>query len=365
MNKLTEKLYQEIRRIPTVDAHEHLMTEQSHLNGTLDFYDLFRHYCFGDLAAAGASVQELALWADKSHSIMERWLSFKPFFNAIRTVAYARSAIIVINDLLEFEELNDYTCEAVSEALQNQNKPGLYNRILKEKCNIVACIQCWMLGNEYPDYFFHLAPSPEVVDIFSTDSINKLSEKYNLEINTLDGLLEVMSKAVTTWKDDPSVVGIKSAHAYSRSIDFKKRNKSDAESIFNSVLSGRELSPDVKFDLFHAGMPWFREIAVLAKYFPNVYLNMAWTHIINPIQARTALSEWLDMLPNNKIFGFGGDYQMVEKVYGHLQIARYNIARVLAEKISEGSYSFEDAIMVAKNLMFHNIVEFYRLNIST
>ena len=32
-----------------------------------------------------------------------------------------------------------------------------------------------------------------------------------------------------------------------------------------------------------------------------------------PPQARSALSEWLDMLPNNKIFGFGGDYDIVEK----------------------------------------------------
>jgi hypothetical protein len=37
--------------------------------------------------------------------------------------------------------------------------------------------------------------------------------------------------------------------------------------------------------------------------------------------ARTALDEWLDMVPSSKIFGFGGDYAIVEKVYGHVVLA--------------------------------------------
>ncbi|MCB2798443.1 amidohydrolase, partial [Listeria monocytogenes] len=33
--------------------------------------------------------------------------------------------------------------------------------------------------------------------------------------------------------------------------------------------------PKVKFDLFHAGYPYSREIGMLAKHYPNVWLNMA------------------------------------------------------------------------------------------
>jgi hypothetical protein len=102
---------------------------------------------------------------------------------------------------------------------------------------------------------------------------------------------------------------------------------------------------------------------VLAKYFPGVHLNMAWSHIANPVQARSALSEWLDMVPNTKIFGFGGDYAIVEKVYGHLKIARQNIAMVLAEKIREGAYTRSEASMVARRLMRENADRFYGLGL--
>ncbi|MBS3764491.1 MAG: amidohydrolase family protein, partial [Planctomycetes bacterium] len=121
--------------------------------------------------------------------------------------------------------------------------------------------------------------------------------------------------------------------------------------------------PATKFDLFHGGMPWVREIAVLAKYFPGVHLNMAWMHIIGPEQACSALSEWLDMVPNTKIFGFGGDYGIVEKVYGHITIARRNIARVLAGKIRLSGWSREEASRVGRLLLHDNPNRFYNLGL--
>lgn len=90
---------------------------------------------------------------------------------------------------------------------------------------------------------------------------------------------------------------------------------------------------------------------------------MAWMHIISPAQARAALSEWLDMVPNTKIFGFGGDYSIVEKVYGHLTMARQDIACVLAEKVRENAWSRAEASLVARRLMRDNAAEFYRISL--
>ena len=67
------------------------------------------------------------------------------------------------------------------------------------------------------------------------------------------------------------------------------------------------------------------------------------------------------MVPNTKIFGFGGDYSIVEKVYGHLKMARQDIACVLAEKVREGAWSRAEASLVARRLMRDNAAEFYRL----
>ena len=45
----------------------------------------------------------------------------------------------------------------------------------------------------------------------------------------------------------------------------------------------------------------------------------------------------LDSVPANKIFGFGGDYRYPELSYGHLVIARRNIATVLAARVENGA----------------------------
>lgn len=119
---------------------------------------------------------------------------------------------------------------------------------------------------------------------------------------------------------------------------------------------------NARFDIFHGGWPYCDELGCLAKNFPNVYIDMCWMHIISPSRSRTALSDWLDEVPANKIMGFGGDYIFVEGVYGHSVIARDNIARVLASKVEDKVYAIEQAKKYAtwllrenpKNLFFSN-----------
>ena len=116
---------------------------------------------------------------------------------------------------------------------------------------------------------------------------------------------------------------------------------------------------EVKFDIFHGSYPYIGELAALAKNFPNVYVDMCWLHIISPYKAREALSEWLDTVPSNKIFGFGGDYRFIEGVYGHSVIARENIAKVLADKVAEGILTDEQAMKIAEKLLRKNAEELF------
>jgi len=419
---LVAELFAELEQIGTVDAHEHLPTEASRMDQKRDFFSLFEHYCRADLVAAGATDEDMAFFADRDKPEDLRWERFRPFLSAIRTGAYARSALLVVRELLGLDDLSDRTYRAVGEKLREINKPGLYDHILRERCNIAACIQCWCLGAEpYPDYFYHLAPGPEVIDLTSRAALDGLAKRCDRPVHTLDDALECMTTVVQKWRAEPKVVGIKSAHAYGRSLAFQKVPRAGAERVFNKILTneGHALSvqealplqdylmfqlvaradavglpmvfhtglqagnynriananplhlqplleefPRARIDLFHAGMPWVRQIAVLAKYFPGVHLNMAWTHIINPAQARSALSEWLEMVPNTKIFGFGGDYAIVEKVYGHLKLARQDVAMVLAEKVREGAFTRQEASLVARRLMRENPSRFYGLGLA-
>jgi predicted TIM-barrel fold metal-dependent hydrolase len=416
---MARELLEELREIPTIDAHEHLMPEEEHIRRPVDFYALFEHYCVGDLVAAGAGEQEMTEFADRSIPEAERWARFRPYFDQIRTGAYARAALWVVRDILGLPELSDATYAEVGRKLRDINAPGLYDRILRRRCNLVACIQCVGLEHLGPAYFFHLAPSAALIDVAGPADIERLSRILGRDVLALRDVLECMDRTVEEWRADPRVVGIKFAQAYGRSLEFRRTEEGDAEAALRRITAdGRSASPSdivvlqdflafaltdragrvdlpvvihtglqagnynrvtnanplllqeliaanprTRFDLFHGGTPWVREIAVLAKYFPHVFLNMAWMHVISPTQARAALAEWLDMVPNSKIFGFGGDYSIVEKVYGHLKIARENIALVLSAKVREGAWSRADASMVARRLMHDNPVEFYRLDL--
>ena len=65
----------------------------------------------------------------------------------------------------------------------------------------------------------------------------------------------------------------------------------------------------------------------------------------------------------NKIIGFGADYTFqVEKVYGHLVMARENIAHVLASRIEEGLMDNAEAILIARKWLLDNPRVLYGLS---
>ncbi|MBA7472253.1 Uronate isomerase [subsurface metagenome] len=119
--------------------------------------------------------------------------------------------------------------------------------------------------------------------------------------------------------------------------------------------------PDVTFDIFHMGYPYQNELTVLAKNYPNVYIDMCWAHIVSPNAAINSLIEWIETIPLNKISAFGGDRVFVDGVYGHLQIAKENVAKALSFKVSQGLFDGEEAKKIAKMLFYDNPLKIFRL----
>jgi hypothetical protein len=111
---------------------------------------------------------------------------------------------------------------------------------------------------------------------------------------------------------------------------------------------------EAKFDIFHGSWPYSSQLSALAKNFQNVYIDMCWMHIISPSRAMSALDEWLDEVPVNKIMGFGGDFLCVEGSYGHSVMARDNVARVLAKKVDDGVYVMDEAKKYANWILRDN-----------
>ncbi len=121
-------------------------------------------------------------------------------------------------------------------------------------------------------------------------------------------------------------------------------------------------SKDTKFVFFHLGYPYYEEMLTVAKQYPNAYLDMCWSWILNPVASKDFLKKYLVTVPANKILTFGGDYVPVEPVLGHSVIARSGIASVLTDLTDEGFMTKKEALTLTDSLLYGNAHRIFRLD---
>lgn len=388
-----------------IDCHEHLGPEKVRLDMEVDVFTLFQHYTRGDLMVAGMSEAQYLSLSNQDIPLERRWAMFEPFWQQIRWGSYARAALLAAQRFYGFDDINADTCGPLSEAMRQANTPGLYDRVLRQACNIrLALTQCGSTDLGTP----LLVP---LMPIFhETETWQALSRppfEPDASVGSLDDYIAALRRYLARIKRE-GAVGVKMiANPYGapdrrEALAAFERLRGGAEArlplpnplrdfvmdqaiasateegLVIAVHTGywgdfRQLDPlhmipmlqrhpRARFDIYHLGYPWVRETLMLGKGFPNVWLNLAWTHIISQRFAVDGLDEAIDLVPMNKILAFGGDYRIpVEKVYGHLVMAREDIARVLAARIERGRMSETQALDLAQRWLWHNPVELYDL----
>jgi len=95
-------------------------------------------------------------------------------------------------------------------------------------------------------------------------------------------------------------------------------------------------------------------LCTLARQLPNSSLAGYWWHNFFPQTIRHVISERLDMLPVNKQIGFFSDAYTVEWSYAKLIIVRNQLAAVLAEKIEQGQYTLDEALSIARSILYES-----------
>lgn len=415
MEKIKEILMEEMEKMEIIDAHEHLPPEKERIERQVDVFTLFSHYTRGDLLRAGMTEQQYQSLFNHEIPLSKRWEVFSPFWKKIRYTSYSKAVLISLKKFYGFEDINEKNYVEISEKIKEFNKPGIYKKVLREACNIkFALTQC---GRTELDSEILIPVMPLIWGEMNTyESITRVPDGKNERINSLDDLLEEYRKYIKRVKKE-GAVGFK---MMSLPYGFPDRNK--AESAFKDIISGkiknlpseiippsmkgtnpvldymidelikfateenmviavhtgywgdfRRLSPshlipvlmrhpETKFDVYHCGFPYVREALNLAKEFSNVYLNFAWTHIISQRFAVSALDEVIDLIPVNKIIAFGGDYSIpVEKVYGHLKMAKEDVAEVFSKRILNEEMGKDEALEIIKNWFFDNPAKLYNL----
>lgn len=425
--ELYKGLARAMDELKIIDTHEHLHPESVRTGQQVDFTTLFSHYCLGDMLAAGLSPKDADLINNSNTDLEVKWELFKPYYDLIKNGSYALAARISMEyfygvyDLVRLDDAID-----VTERMRAENKPGIYSRILYDVCNLGACFVFTNEGMDLKDQnFYSVDVIDHFCYLTSYRDYVARGEELGCTKNNLQAYVDALGEFIGK-KAQEGIKGLKFTCAYYRSLDFPTVSNTEAESIFNKLFAVSNLvfnnpkslqSADVfklqnylihrvlefcqehglpavfhtgiqagvhnnpananplplwnlayqfrnvKFILLHSGLPWTDEAALLAKSFPNVFLDLAWTHIISPTITRNTLKTLMDMVPRNKIMAFGGDYSVPEKVYGHLVMAKENIGTILTELVLQRRISEEDAYAWMQAILRDNAITIYDLKL--
>lgn len=402
-------LLDQMEQLPVMDAHEHLLAESEQLAEPADALLFFRQYTRLVMFSAGLSEATFMRMHDPSAPLDERFAIFDSIRELIRASGPARAAHIALQHFYGASEVTRENYAAITEAMRVRRRPGMYDDLLRRDCGI----RCVLQNSPAPDYDSPLLRAVPMIGVAGEwDDFPVLAGRIargEHGFATLDDYLEERAARLRRLKARGAVAFKHTAHLYS------EPQRGAAEEAFGRLRQGdlhwtrtdipnpllnyltdrlldvagelglpvalhagvwgdfRTLDatqmipyfmrhPDVRFDIFHMSLPAAREAGRIGANFGNVWLNMCWAHTIAPAQAANALDEWLDQVAANKIIAFGGDVRWcVEKVYGHLALARQVTAEVLARRIARRLLTPEHALWLARRWFYDNPAELYGL----
>jgi predicted TIM-barrel fold metal-dependent hydrolase len=418
-----DPLYQKVLETPLIDTHEHLMNESERIQAGRTIWDkandwtfLLSHYFDSDLVVAGMPQADHDRFFSTALEPLDKWKLFEPFWPHVQHTGYGLNVRHTFKDVYGIEDLTGQTVGRLEEAYHAAIKPGFYRHILRNIGNIESCqVNLWpFLESEQPDL---LMSDLHISGMIEDDWDPRYAREAGIDVKTLDDWHRVIDYWVKTY--GKKAVAVKSTMAYQRDLDCVRTPPEDVEKAFLKKLNkelmtageqkaledhlfwhavdratemglpvklhtgyyvghGRmplrrvqgnpaaicELcrqSPETRFVLFHICYPYYEEMLSIAKHYPNAYMDMCWSWIINPLAAKDFLKKYLVTAPANKIFTFGGDYIPVELVPGHAAIARQGITQALSELVEERWMTLKEAMNLTDVIMHKNARNLYRL----
>jgi hypothetical protein len=121
-----------------------------------------------------------------------------------------------------------------------------------------------------------------------------------------------------------------------------------------------ERFPHTRFVLLHCSYPWIQDISMLVDKFPNVSPDLSMLPIISTRASIAMLHDLIERSTSGRI-AWGCDTWTPEESYAALLAFRHVLATALAEKISEGYITREDALLLIGRILFDNPNNIYKL----
>jgi len=418
-------IFKKVFQTPFIDTHEHLMEEKDRLAGNThrlvkcdDWSLLFSHYTDADMLTAGMPQTIHDKFLSPEVGPLEKWALLVPYWPAIKNTGYGQAVRITMKALYDVDELSEKTVKQLQAGYENVRRPGFYKHILCDLTQIESC-QVNYLGRPFneSDIPTLLMQDLGIMEMHQYPLNRKISDPTGIAVSSLSD----WHKVIDWWFDKYGkyAVAVKSQAAYARDIDYAKVPAEKVEGVFTKLVQKRKRTddevkslqdhlfwytvdkatqwnlpvklhtgyyagqnwmplsrvrnnpgsatdlcrnaPETKFVFMHICYPYYEDMIAIAKHYPNAYLDMCWSWIINPIAAKDFLKKYVVTAPANKVLTFGGDYIPVELVLGHATIARRGIALALSELVEEGWLTMKDAMELIDPIMHGNARRIFRL----
>jgi len=126
------------------------------------------------------------------------------------------------------------------------------------------------------------------------------------------------------------------------------------------LLEAIQKSPQTRFVLLHCSYPWTQDMSMLVDKFPNVSADLSMVPLTSTRAGIILLHELIERSTTGRLF-WGCDTWTAEESFGSLLALCHVLASALAQKITEGYFSRDDALLMIEQLLFDNPNNFYKL----
>ena len=423
MYSSTTKSYPELRQyienVPVIETHEHYV-KHSDAGDTLDF--IMGNYYMSDYISAGGNEIPKDLTPKERFELFQKYYKKSDKTAYARAM---QEGLRLCWGIEQIDTFDDY--QALDAKLKTREPAiyeTIMDRMgIKAKVADVFDLSAFVEGtqSDQSKYTRFAFPLPIYHNLHSKEDIanTKLQKYIDRTITSLDDYTEAFDNYFKLCVDF-GIVCLKDQSAYRRTLAYAYPSKAEAEKAFNDIIfnprdtfgddrvrplddwlfhhgmrnaakydlpvqlhTGHmagthneivktnashliptiELHQNVRFDLFHGNWPYMDEYLFIGKNYPNAWLNLCWTHAIDPIYSVELMKRAVMTVPHSKLFAFGGDTGAIEWVAGYLVQARDNVASALAELTDSGWLDMKEAKKIAEDWFFNNPNDFYKIGL--
>jgi hypothetical protein len=373
-----------------------------------DWSVLVDGYSVLDLIGAGLDAELAAEFYGDRRSPLEKWDLIAPFVPLVRHMGSMRAVDLATERLFGLRLARE-TVEELDARARALRVPGYYAHVLNDVANVAYC-HCHTLD----EHLLCETAQPELLrqDLALTPlafgDYEPAERASGIEVGSLDDYVRVVEWCFERYA--AQAVAVKCPWAYQRPLamdvpetpprrEFERLRAGTAQlaerrrvedfllqrcielatdaglpvKLHLGYLAGvgyaafrhvydhvRDIVPVVQanpattFVLMHIAWPQQEQLLALAKHQPNVMIDLCWSWIATPLQTGDFLERALTTVPASRLLCFGGDYNAVEHVVGHAEIARRGLQGALERLVEAGWLAPADAERLVPLLMHGN-----------